>query len=127
MPAVNVHQQKALLPHPLINGPGVFCGDFLCCNVFLKSFHLPGNGALLNIGVIIVVTQPRSRGKQERIFSVEMIYETVWGEPYYYTSNGTVMVHIRNLRTKIEADPQNPKRVCTVWGKGYRFVNEERV
>lgn len=36
----------------------------------------------------------------ERIFSVEMIYETVWGEPYYYTSNGTVMVHIRNLRTK---------------------------
>lgn len=56
-----------------------------------------------------------------------MIYETVWGEPYYYTSNGTVMVHIRNLRTKIEADPQNPKRVCTVWGKGYRFVNEERV
>lgn len=63
----------------------------------------------------------------ERIFSVEMIYETVWGEPYYYTSNGTVMVHIRNLRTKIEADPQNPKRVCTVWGKGYRFVNEERV
>lgn len=63
----------------------------------------------------------------ERIFSVEMIYETVWGEPYYYTSNGTVMVHIRNLRTKIEADPQNPKRVCTVWGKGYRFVSEERV
>ena len=63
----------------------------------------------------------------ERIFSVEMIYETVWGEPYYYTSNGTVMVHIRNLRTKIEADPQNPKRVCTVWGKGYRFVSEEQV
>ena len=63
----------------------------------------------------------------ERIFSVERIYETVWGEPYYYTSNGTVMVHIRNLRTKIEADPQNPKRVCTVWGKGYRFVSEERV
>ena len=66
MPAVNVHQQKALLPHPLINRPGVFCGDLLCCNVFLKSFHLPGNGALLNIGVVIVVTQPRSRGKQER-------------------------------------------------------------
>ena len=53
----------------------------------------------------------------ERIFSVERIYETVWGEPYYYTSNGTVMVHIRNLRTKIEADPQNPKRVYRV-GQG---------
>lgn len=62
----------------------------------------------------------------ERIYSVETIYETVWGEPYYYTSNGTVMVHIRNLRMKIEADPQSPKRVCTVWGKGYRFVSEEQ-
>ena len=61
----------------------------------------------------------------ERIFSVERIYETVWGEPYYYTSNGTVMVHIRNLRTKVERDPQNPQRICTVWGKGYRFAAQE--
>lgn len=57
----------------------------------------------------------------ERIFPVQTIYESVWNEPYYYVSNGTVMVHIRNLRMKIEADPQQPKRVCTVWGKGYRF------
>lgn len=57
----------------------------------------------------------------ERIFPVQTIYETVWNEPYYYVSNGTVMVHIRNLRMKIEEDPQQPKRVCTVWGKGYRF------
>lgn len=57
----------------------------------------------------------------ERIFPVQLIYETVWGEPYYYVSNGTVMVHIRNLRMKIEADPQAPRRVQTVWGKGYRF------
>lgn len=57
----------------------------------------------------------------ERIFPIQVIYESVWGEPYYYVSNGTVMVHIRNLRTKIEQDPQAPRRVQTVWGKGYRF------
>lgn len=57
----------------------------------------------------------------QRIFPVQVIYETVWNEPYFYISNGTVMVHIRNLRTKIEADPQKPRRICTVWGKGYRF------
>ena len=34
----------------------------------------------------------------QRIFPVQGIYETVWGEPYFYVSNGTVMVHIRNLR-----------------------------
>ena len=37
-----------------------------------------------------------------RIFPVQVIYETVWGEPYFYVSNGTVMVHIRNLRMKVE-------------------------
>lgn len=42
-------------------------------------------------------------------------------EPYYYGANNTVMVHIRNLRKKIEEDPQNPKRIRTIWGKGYRF------
>ena len=57
----------------------------------------------------------------QRIFPVQVIYETVWGEPYFYVSNGTVMVHIRKLRVKLEDDPQNPKLIQTVWGKGYRF------
>lgn len=56
-----------------------------------------------------------------RIFSIQNIYERVWNEPYFYISNGTVMVHIRKLRVKIEKDPQNPRIIKTVWGKGYRF------
>ena len=57
-----------------------------------------------------------------RIFSAQNLYESIWNEPYLYTSNGTVMVHIRKLRVKLEDDPQNPKHIVTVWGKGYRFV-----
>lgn len=57
----------------------------------------------------------------QRVFSTQNIYERVWGEPYFYISNGTVMVHIRKLRVKIEEDPQNPRYLKTVWGKGYRF------
>ena len=34
-------------------------------------------------------------------------------------------VHIRNLRMKVEHNPQNPQRICTVWGKGYRFAAQE--
>jgi len=56
-----------------------------------------------------------------RIFSAQNLYESVWNEPYPYSSNGTVMVHIRKLRVKLEDDPQNPKLIQTVWGKGYRF------
>lgn len=56
-----------------------------------------------------------------KIFSVQNIYESVWEAPYLYSSGNTVMVHIRRLRKKIEKDPQNPKWIVSVWGKGYRF------
>ena len=58
--------------------------------------------------------------KRRKVFSAENIYESVWGQPYFYTCNNTVMVHIRNLRGKLGDDPQNPKYVKTVWGKGYK-------
>lgn len=57
---------------------------------------------------------------RKRIFSTQALYESIWNEPYYYSANNTIMVHIRNLRKKIEADPQNPKIIKTIWGKGYR-------
>lgn len=59
---------------------------------------------------------------RKQIFSAQHLYESVWNEPYYYGASNTVMVHIRNLRKKIEKDPQNPVLIQTVWGKGYRFV-----
>lgn len=57
---------------------------------------------------------------RKQIFSAERLYEAIWNEPYYYGANNTIMVHIRNLRKKIEKDPQNPTLIKTVWGKGYR-------
>ena len=57
---------------------------------------------------------------RRQIFSAERLYESVWNEPYYYGANNTVMVHIRNLRHKIEKDPKNPTLIKTVWGRGYR-------
>lgn len=56
-----------------------------------------------------------------RIFSAQNLYESIWEEPYFYSCNGTVMVHIRKLRVNIEDDPKNPKYIKTVWGKGYKF------
>lgn len=72
---------------------------------------------LTEIEYQILLLMASNRGK---IFSAQKLYETVWNEPYYYTSNGTVMVHIRKLRMKLEDDPQSPRYVVTVWGKGYR-------
>ncbi len=49
------------------------------------------------------------------------LYEDVWGEPYLASSSNTVIVHIANLRRKLEADPSGPVLIRTVWGKGYRI------
>jgi DNA-binding response OmpR family regulator len=54
-----------------------------------------------------------------RAFRRDQLLEDVWGFAYGDTS--TVTVHIRRLREKVEADPSNPRHVCTVWGVGYRF------
>ena len=72
---------------------------------------------LTNTEFSMLLLLAKHRGQ---IFSAEHLYESVWKEPYYYGANNTVMVHIRNLRKKIEPDPQNPTLIKTVWGKGYR-------
>lgn len=54
------------------------------------------------------------------VFSKEQIYERVWGMDAIGDLK-TVAVHINRLREKIEADPQNPDYIQTVWGAGYRF------
>lgn len=56
-----------------------------------------------------------------KVFSAQQVYESVWKEPYLYASNSTIMVHIRNLRLKVENVPENPEHIKTIWGKGYRF------
>ena len=58
---------------------------------------------------------------QGKTLDVQTVYEGVWGEKFLPSSNNTVMVHILNLRKKLEADPANPKLIRTVWGKGYQF------
>ena len=58
---------------------------------------------------------------RRQIFSAQRLYESVWNDAWYYGANNTVMVHIRNLRQKIERDPKNPVFIKTVWGKGYHL------
>ena len=55
-----------------------------------------------------------------RVFSREVLLERVWG--YDYFGDGRLVdVHVRRLRTKVEADPANPRHVVTVRGLGYKL------
>ncbi|MBO1583339.1 response regulator transcription factor [Bacillus sp. XF8] len=60
----------------------------------------------------------------EQVFTKTQLFRNVWDSNYIEDDN-TVMVHIRKLRKKIEADPSNPKFIQTVWGIGYKFVGEK--
>ncbi len=55
-----------------------------------------------------------------QVFTREQLLERVWGGAEYIDA-GTVTVHVRRLREKIESDPSKPARLLTVWGVGYKF------
>lgn len=57
-----------------------------------------------------------------RVFSAEEIYERVWNERAITTD--TIMVHIRNIREKIEINPKEPKYLKVVWGIGYKIEKQ---
>jgi DNA-binding response OmpR family regulator len=54
-------------------------------------------------------------------FTRDQLMDHVW-QYSFYSDTSTVTVHIRRLRTKLEADPERPRWIETVWGVGYRFA-----
>jgi DNA-binding response OmpR family regulator len=56
----------------------------------------------------------------QRVFSRELLMRRVWGYSAA-VDTGTVTVHVRRLREKIEDEPSEPRHLETVWGVGYRF------
>lgn len=56
----------------------------------------------------------------KQVFTRDQLLERVWGGAEYIDP-GTVTVHVRRLREKIESDPSSPKHLMTVWGVGYKF------
>jgi DNA-binding response OmpR family regulator len=55
-----------------------------------------------------------------RVFSRDQLMSRVWGYEAAFDT-GTVTVHVRRLREKIESDPSKPRLLETVWGVGYRL------
>ncbi|MDF2718329.1 MAG: DNA-binding response regulator, partial [Paenibacillus sp.] len=60
-----------------------------------------------------------------RVFTKSQIFQSVWQEENNMSDENTVMVHIRRLRTKIEADPSQPVYIQTIWGIGYKLGEAE--
>jgi DNA-binding response OmpR family regulator len=88
---------------------------------------LPDEGVVRRDGEEVHLTKTEFRLLCElastpgRVFSREQLLERVWG--YGYFGDGRLVdVHVRRLRTKVEADPSNPRHVVTVRGLGYKLA-----
>ena len=58
-----------------------------------------------------------------RVFSSREIYQRVW-QDIPLGPEGTVAVHIRHLREKLEINPADPRYIKVVWGKGYKMESK---
>jgi DNA-binding response OmpR family regulator len=94
--------------------------DFDGLAIDAASREVRSNGSLLRLTakefdlLWFLASHPR------RVFSRDQLMDRVWGYEAALDT-GTVTVHIRRLREKIESDPSRPRRLETVWGVGYRF------
>ena len=95
-------------------------GD-LRVDVGAHEVHLDGQVLSLTVReydlLVHLLRNPR------RAYSREELLREVWG--WEYADHSTVTVHVRRLREKVERDPQNPTRVVTVFGVGYRYEPAE--
>lgn len=84
------------------------------------SREVRANGAPVELTVkefdmlLLLARHPR------QVFSRDHLLERIWGG-VDYIDPGTVTVHVRRLREKIEPDPSTPRHLLTVWGVGYKF------
>lgn len=62
---------------------------------------------------------------KNKIVTKEQLFEQVWGDAFY--SDGTLNVHIRRLREKLEENPNEPELIQTVWGVGYMLKMGEEI
>lgn len=89
-------------------------------NIETKEFSVDGSFVKLTpIEYKILNLLMRHPG---RVFPTEEIYERIWNETAVNTD--TIMVHIRNIREKIEINPKKPKYLKVVWGVGYKIEKQ---
>lgn len=60
-----------------------------------------------------------------KVYSTKALYEAVWQEAAL-GSEGSVAVHIRHLREKIEINPSEPRYLRVMWGQGYKLEGEKK-
>ena len=95
----------------------IVAGDF---ELDLEELVLRKRGEVIALTAFEFKIMAKLISAPGRVFTKAQLYEAAIGESYEGAQD-TVMVHISNIRSKIEDDPSNPTAIATVRGLGYRF------
>ncbi|MFF2088992.1 response regulator transcription factor [Paenibacillus sp. NPDC058174] len=87
--------------------------DTKSCTLYLSGQPVPLTSTEYKILALLM-------GNSGRVLTRKKIYEAVWDDAFAYDDN-TIMVHLSNLREKIEPHPKNPSYIKTIRGLGYKF------
>ena len=96
---------------------GVYDDGWLA--VDLESSRVSVDGAEIALAAMEFDLLAYLVANRGRVVEKRELLNKVWGGAV--TGDGTLAVHVRRLRRRIEPDPDNPAYICTVWGRGYRF------
>lgn len=92
-----------------------------CGNIFIDHnlCRVIVNGSEIKLKTLEYKLLSYFMDNKNRIIGKDEIFRNVWKDTV--TGDGTLNVHIRHLREKIESDPNEPRYIKTVWGVGYIF------
>lgn len=89
-----------------------------------EAFVLRKNGRVLSLTSAELKILAKLMRSPKRVFTKAQLCECINGR-YYENDDRTMMVHISNIRAKIEDDPTNPKYIKTVRGVGYKIDSDD--
>ena len=93
-------------------------------NVAIEEFNLRKDNELINLTATELKILIKLMKNPNRIYTKSQLYECISGENYDNVDN-SMMVHISNIRSKIEDNPSKPKYIKTIKGLGYKFAYEK--
>lgn len=116
-----VYQNKQNKNSPLENNY-IYIKDLRIDKYASRVYKNDQEITLTNIEYKILMLLAQHKNK---IFTLENLYESIWHESYDYSVNQTIMVHIRNLRKKLDDSSKSSQYIKNVWGRGYCIEEDE--
>ncbi|WP_028546710.1 response regulator transcription factor [Paenibacillus taiwanensis] len=123
-PSQLVARVKAQLRRRLIQEHAASEGDIISypgLELDLNSHTVKVDGRVISLSSKEFDLLTHLAQSPNKVFKLEQLYQLIWNSESFGDTR-TLMVHISNLRKKIEPDPANPRYILTVRGVGYKFT-----